>query len=169
MAKGSDLVQSYEARKKTRSAFVLRPGFEVRVRTLLREGGKERAQAFEGLVTALAGSGLGRTFTVRRVTAGIGVERIFPMFSPLVTEVEVLRATKVRRAKLTYLRNVGTKQRRKEDARLMRKVEEERLAKQRAKEEAERGEREDREAAERAAREAAAPSEVSVPAETKPT
>lgn len=150
-----DPLRRYEARKRPRQAFTFRPGYEVKVHTRLKEGDKERMQVFEGIVTAIAGSGLGRTFTVRRVTAGFGIERIFPMFSPLVTDVEVVRATKVRRAKLTYLRKQETQKRRKEDASLMRKVQEERVAKQHAKEEAEHKEREEREAAERAAKESA--------------
>lgn len=155
MAENSDTLHRYEARKKGREPFALRAGFEVRVHTRLKEAGKERMQTYEGMVTALGGAGLGKTFTVRHVTGGIGVERIFPMFSPLVTDVEVLRATKVRRAKLTYLRKVETRRRRKEDVTVMRKVEAERLEKRRAKEEAERRVREEREATERAAKEAA--------------
>lgn len=155
MAQASDPLSRYEARKNPREPFALRPGFEVRVHTRLREGEKERIQTYEGIVTATSGAGLGKTFTVRRVTGGIGIERIFPMFSPLVTEVEVLRATKVRRAKLTYLRKAEAQRRRKEDLGLMRRVEAEREAKRRAKENAERNAREERETAERAAKEAA--------------
>ncbi|TSC72116.1 MAG: large subunit ribosomal protein L19 [Parcubacteria group bacterium Gr01-1014_38] len=155
MAKASDPLSRYEARKKEREPFALRAGFEVRVHTRLREGGKERVQTYEGIVTATSGAGLGKTFTVRRVTGGIGVERIFPMFSPLVTDVEVLRATKVRRAKLTYLRKAEAQRRRKEDRGLMRRVEAEREAKRRAKEDAERKAREEREATEKAAKGAA--------------
>ena len=169
MAKASDPLSRYEARKKPREPFALRPGFEVRVHTRLREGGKERVQTYEGIVTATSGAGLGKTFTVRRVTNGIGIERIFPMFSPLVTEVEVLRATKVRRAKLTYLRKAEAQRRRKEDRGLMRRVEAEREAKRRAKEEEERRAREEREAAEKATKEAAekkAAKEVQPEAET---
>lgn len=151
----ADPLRAYEARKQARAPFALRPGYEVRVHTRLKEGAKERAQVFEGIVIALTGAGLGKTFTVRRVIAGIGIERIFPMFSPLVTTVDVVRATKVRRARLTYLRKTEVKKRRKEDAGLMRKVEAERAAVQRAKEEAERKARAERAAAENAAREAA--------------
>jgi large subunit ribosomal protein L19 len=155
MPETRDPVTRYEARKKVREPFTLRPGYEVRVQTRLKEGEKERTQVYEGMVTALAGTGLGKTFTVRRVTGGVGVERIFPMYSPLVTDVEIVRATKVRRAKLTYLRKREVQKRRKEDVSLMRKVEEERLAKQRTKEEAERKAHDEREAAERSAKEAA--------------
>jgi large subunit ribosomal protein L19 len=153
MAAFTDPLHRYEARKKTRAPFELRPGFEVRVHMRLKEGEKERVQTYEGVITALGGAGLGKTFTVRRVTGGIGVERIFPMFSPLVTEVEILRATKVRRAKLTYLRRVEAQRRRKEDIALMRKVEADRVAKKLAKEEEEQRAREEREAAEKAAKE----------------
>ena len=112
MPETRDPVTRYEARKKVREPFSLRPGYEVRVQTRLKEGEKERTQVYEGMVTALAGTGLGKTFTVRRVTGGVGVERIFPMYSPLVTDVEIVRATKVRRAKLTYLRKREVQKRR---------------------------------------------------------
>ncbi|MDP3685566.1 MAG: 50S ribosomal protein L19, partial [bacterium] len=65
MAESSDLIHRYEARKKGREPFALRTGFEVRVHTRLKESGKERMQTYEGIVTALGGSGLGKTFTVR--------------------------------------------------------------------------------------------------------
>lgn len=156
MTESTDALRRYEARKKARPSFELRPGFEIRVHTRLTEAGKERVQTYEGIVTSISGSGLGKTFTVRRVTGGIGIERIFPIFSPLVTEVEILRATKVRRAKLTYLRKAEAQRRRKEDVAVMRKVEAERLAKKRAKEEEEQRAREEREAEERSAKEAAA-------------
>lgn len=152
MAAAQDPLSRYETRKQPRAPFALRTGFEVRVHTRLKEGNKERMQMYEGIVTALSGSGLGKTFTVRRVTGGVGVERIFPMFSPLVTDVEILRATKVRRARLTYLRKSETQRRRKEDVTVMRKVEADRLAKKRVKEEAEHKAREERETAERAAK-----------------
>lgn len=151
-----DPLHAYEARKKSREPFPLRPGFEVRVHTRLKEGEKERTQVYEGIIIAMTGTGLGKTFTVRRVASGIGVERVFPMFSPLIIKVDVVRATKVRRARLTYLRRAGVQKRRKEDAGLMRKVEAEREAAQRAKEAAEAKVREEREAAEKTAKEAQA-------------
>lgn len=141
MAEHRDPLRWYEERKKTREPFLLRPGFEVRVHTRLTEGGKERMQAFEGLVTAVTGSGLSKTFTVRRVAGGIAVERIFPMFSPLTTSVDILRVSKVRRARLTYLRRSAARKRRKEDVQLLQKVRKEQEATRRAKEEAEQGER----------------------------
>lgn len=155
----TDPIRQYEERKKPRAAFALRPGFEVRVQTVVHEGEKERRQTFEGIVTAITGAGLGKTFTVRRVVGSIGVERIFPMFSPLVTDVEVLRATKVRRARLTYLSRAGAEKRHKADETLLREVERVRAARARAKEETERKAREER-AAEHAAQQAATKEKV---------
>ncbi len=80
------------------------PGDTVRVRVRVSEGDKSRLQAFEGVCIAKSGSGLNETFTVRRVSGGVGVERIFPLHSPTVEEIEVVRRGQVRRAKLYYLR-----------------------------------------------------------------
>lgn len=79
-------------------------GDSVRVHTKVVEGDKERIQVFAGVVIGIRGRGLNRTFTVRRISYGEGVERIFPLHSPRVDKVEVDRRGKVRRAKLTYLR-----------------------------------------------------------------
>ena len=76
----------------------------VKVHTLVREGAKERTQIFQGIVIARRGRGLNATFTVRRISYGQGVERVFPVNSPNVEKVTVERKGKVRRAKLTYLR-----------------------------------------------------------------
>lgn len=85
------------------------PAFEigdtVNVAVKIREGDKERIQAFEGTVIAKRGSGVAETFTVRRVSYGVGVERVFPVHSPNVADVKVVRKGKVRRAKLYYLRD----------------------------------------------------------------
>ncbi|MBQ3888202.1 MAG: 50S ribosomal protein L19 [Clostridia bacterium] len=80
-------------------------GDTVRVDVKIREGERERIQAFEGTVIARRGSGVSETFTVRRVSYGVGVERVFPVHSPNVAGVKVIRHGKVRRAKLYYLRN----------------------------------------------------------------
>lgn len=79
-------------------------GDTVRVDVNIREGERERIQAFEGTVVARKGSGIGETFTVRRVSYGVGVERVFPIHSPNVKGVTVIRSGRVRRAKLYYLR-----------------------------------------------------------------
>lgn len=80
-------------------------GDTVRVSVNIREGERERIQMFEGTVIAKKGSGVSETFTVRRVSYGVGVERVFPIHSPNVKAVEVVRYGKVRRSKLYYLRN----------------------------------------------------------------
>jgi large subunit ribosomal protein L19 len=82
------------------------------------EGNKERIQQFEGDVIAIKGSGIGRTFTVRKVTNGVGVERIFPYASPKIAKIDLLREGKVRRAKLYYLRNLSGKAARIKDKNL---------------------------------------------------
>ncbi|MFO7248755.1 MAG: 50S ribosomal protein L19 [Bacillota bacterium] len=81
-----------------------RPGDTVRVHVKVVEGQRERIQVFEGIVIARRGSGLNETFTVRKVSYGVGVERIFPVHSPKIEKIEVVRRGKVRRAKLYYLR-----------------------------------------------------------------
>lgn len=81
-----------------------RPGDTVRVHVKVVEGSRERIQAFEGVVIKMKGGGLRRTFTVRRVTYGVGVERTFPLHSPRIERIEVVRRGIVRRAKLYYLR-----------------------------------------------------------------
>src|SRR5450432_3782609 len=85
---------------------VFRPGDTIRVHVRLKEGegDKERIQPFEGVVMSRRGELLGESFTVRRVSFGIGVERIFPVLSPMISSIEVLRQGRVRRAKLNYLR-----------------------------------------------------------------
>ncbi len=82
----------------------LRPGYQVRVDVRIQEGGKTRIQAFEGLVIAMKKAGVATTFTVRKISNGVGVERTFPINSPTIAGVTVLRKGKVRRAKLFYMR-----------------------------------------------------------------
>jgi large subunit ribosomal protein L19 len=86
-----------------------RAGDTVRVNVRVKEGDKERLQAFEGVCIAIRGSGVSETFTVRKISNGVGVERIFPMHSPMIGGVAVVRRGMVRRAKLYYLRNVTGK------------------------------------------------------------
>ena len=85
------------------------PGDTVRVMVRVREGDKERLQAFEGMVIAKRGGGISETFTVRKISAGVGVERLFPMHSPTIASVELIRRGRVRRAKLYYLRALSGK------------------------------------------------------------
>ena len=82
-----------------------RPGDTVRVNVKVVEGNRERIQAFEGVVIARKGGSVNETFTVRRVSYGIGVERVFPLHSPRLDSIQVIRHGKVRKAKLYYLRD----------------------------------------------------------------
>lgn len=84
-----------------------RPGDQVKVHVKVREGGRERLQVFEGVVIARRGGGLRESFTVRKVSFGVGVERTFPIHAPAVAKLEVVRHGKVRRAKLYYLRELS--------------------------------------------------------------
>jgi large subunit ribosomal protein L19 len=86
-----------------------RPGDTVRVQVRVREGDKERLQAFEGVCIRLRGGGISETFTLRKVSSGVGVERIFPLHSPSLAQITVVRRGRVRRAKLYYLRNLSGK------------------------------------------------------------
>ena len=95
------------AGKRTFPAF--EPGDTVRVMVRVTEGARTRLQAYEGVCIARAGGGLNESFTVRKISYGEGVERVFPVYSPLVEAVEVVRRGKVRRAKLYYLRDLRGK------------------------------------------------------------
>jgi large subunit ribosomal protein L19 len=86
-----------------------RSGDSVRVSVKIKEGNRERVQIFEGLVMKRQGGGIGETFTVRKISYGIGVERTFPVHSPLVENIQVIRRGKVRRAKLNYIRGLSAK------------------------------------------------------------
>jgi large subunit ribosomal protein L19 len=84
-------------------------GDTIKVHVLIREGEKERVQIFQGDVIAKRGRGLSETFTVRKISFGVGVERVFPVQSKSIRKIEVVRQTKVRRAKLYYLRELKGK------------------------------------------------------------
>lgn len=133
-----DLVREFEQQQITSLRRpLLRPGDVVRVQMKVKEAGKERLQAFEGTVLGIRGSGPSTTFTVRREIARFGVERIFQLYSPLIAEIEIVKRQKVRRAKLTYLRQAGQR-RFKEDVDAMQRYVKEEQEKKRLAEEAKR-------------------------------
>ncbi|MEL7428830.1 MAG: 50S ribosomal protein L19, partial [Pseudomonadota bacterium] len=105
-----DIIQQLEAEESARISEKrqlpeFEPGDTVRVLVRVTEGQRTRIQAYEGVCIARSGGGLNESFTVRKISYGEGVERVFPVFSPLVEGVEVVRRGKVRRAKLYYLRD----------------------------------------------------------------
>jgi len=101
-----DLVQANQLKKDVDTFSV---GDTVKIHVVIREGSKERIQIFQGNVISKKGSDLSATFTVRKISFGIGVERIFPLHSKMIRQIEVVRKGKVRRAKLYYLRNLRGK------------------------------------------------------------
>ena len=104
-----DLVRATEASGLKTDLPSLNPGDTVNVHVVVREGNKERIQVFRGDVIQRRGSGLKSTVTIRKISNGVGVERIFPLHSPLVAKFEVIREGSVRRAKLFYLRDLAGK------------------------------------------------------------
>jgi large subunit ribosomal protein L19 len=105
-----NLLQAVEERHVKNDLPGFGPGDTLRVNVKVVEGTRERVQAFEGTCTARSGGGMGETFTVRRVSQGIGIERTFLLHSPRLEKIEVRRRGKVRRAKLYYLRGrIGSK------------------------------------------------------------
>lgn len=99
-----DLIKTLDAQNVKSEMPVIRIGDTVRVHIKIKEGTKERIQIFEGTVIAKKHGGVNETFTVRRISYGVGVEKVFPVHSPNVVQVETVRKGKVRRAKLYYLR-----------------------------------------------------------------
>jgi large subunit ribosomal protein L19 len=104
-----DLIKEVEKQYLKTEIPPFAPGDTVKVHVKVVEGARERTQVFEGVVIRRQGSGLRETFTVRRVTYGIGVERIFPIHSPVINRIEVVKRGRVRRAKLYYLRKLTGK------------------------------------------------------------
>ena len=100
----TDIIKELEKEQLRDDVPEFAPGDTVRVLYLVREGAKERIQAFEGVCIGRKGGGVDETFTVRKISSGIGVERIFPLHAPTVSGIEVVRRGRVRRAKLYYLR-----------------------------------------------------------------
>ena len=99
-----DIVETVAREQMKQNVPDFAPGDTLRVNVRVREGDKERIQAFEGVCIARKGGGVSETFTVRKVSSGIGVERIFPIHSPSLESITVVRRGHVRRAKLYYLR-----------------------------------------------------------------
>lgn len=102
--KKMNLIESINAAQLRTDIPDFRPGDTVRVHAKVVEGTRERIQIFEGVVIARKNSGINETYTVRKISNGVGVERIFPVHTPRVEQIEVIRHGKVRRAKLYYLR-----------------------------------------------------------------
>jgi len=104
-----NLLQSFEQEQIKKEVPGFKPGNTVKVHVRVIEGSRERIQIFEGVVIRRRGMGLGETFTVRRVSYGVGVERTFPLHSPKIEKIEVIRRGFVRRARLYYLRGLTGK------------------------------------------------------------
>ena len=100
-----NLIEAFTNEQLKAELPVVRIGDTIRVHNRIKEGNRERIQMFEGTVIAKHGGGISETFTVRRVSYGVGVEKTFPIHSPNVAKVEITRVGKVRRAKLYYLRD----------------------------------------------------------------
>ena len=105
----TDLLNLVEATQFRDDIPEFQPGDTINVHVRVIEGDKERIQQYEGVVIAMQGAGAGKTFTVRKISNGVGVERIFPLFSPKIAKIERVRQGHVRRAKLYYLRQLRGK------------------------------------------------------------
>ena len=100
----NDIIKNIESAQLKENVPEFNIGDTVRVSSLVKEGNRERQQVFEGIVTKRQNGGARETFTVRKISDGVGVEKTWPLHSPVVAKVEVIRHGKVRRAKLNYLR-----------------------------------------------------------------
>ena len=100
-----DIISKIEKEQMKSEVTDFRVGDTVKVHNRVVEGGKERIQMFQGIVLAMGGSGVNKAFTVRKISYGVGVERVYPIHSPRIATVEVISRGKVRRAKLHYLRD----------------------------------------------------------------
>lgn len=109
MAKETNLVRRVSVKSANQNIQNFKSGDTVNVFVKIKEGEKERIQLYKGLVTKIQGSGAAKAFTVRKMSAGVGVERTFPFASPALDKVEVVNVGKVRRAKLYYLRSLTGK------------------------------------------------------------
>jgi large subunit ribosomal protein L19 len=113
------VIQAVEERHLRTDLPQFKPGDTVKVQVKVVEGDKERLQAFEGVCIRRRGAGLSATFTVRKVTYGVGVERTFPLHSPSIERIDTLRQGRVRRAKLYYLRKLRGKAARIKDRQVL--------------------------------------------------
>jgi large subunit ribosomal protein L19 len=109
------MIELIEKTQMTQQRPQMKAGDTVKVHVKVREGDKERIQVFEGIIIGMHRGGVRASFTVRKVSFGQGVERIFPLHSPIIQKVEVVRSAKVRRAKLYYLRDLKGKAARMRD------------------------------------------------------
>ena len=100
-----NLIEAFTNEQMKEELPVIRIGDTIRVHNKIKEGARERIQMFEGTVISKHGGGISETFTVRRISYGVGVEKTFPIHSPNVVKVDIIRVGKVRRAKLYYLRD----------------------------------------------------------------
>ncbi len=105
-----DAIQLVEAAQLKKGLPEFKPGDTINVHVKVVEGDKERIQQFQGIVIGMRGSGMGTTFRVRKISDGVGVERIFPLHSPKIAKIEKVIAGTARRAKLYYIRNLAAKQ-----------------------------------------------------------
>ena len=105
----SNVIDRITEKQKNPNIPEFRVGDTVKVGVKIIEGKRERVQDFEGTVIARKGAGISETFTVRKISYGVGVERIFPVHSPMVAKIEVVRLGRVRRAKLNYIRGLSAK------------------------------------------------------------
>ncbi|HEU4592281.1 MAG TPA: 50S ribosomal protein L19 [Steroidobacteraceae bacterium] len=105
----ANIIQQIESARMTRKVPDFNPGDTVVVQVKVKEGDRERAQAYEGVVIAKSNRGLNSSFTVRKISHGEGVERVFQTYSPAISEIEIKRRGSVRRAKLYYLRDLSGK------------------------------------------------------------
>jgi large subunit ribosomal protein L19 len=104
-----DSLKLVEASQMKKDVPPFHPGDTINVHVRVVEGDKERVQQFQGVVIGRRGAGLNETFTVRKISNGVGVERIFPLHSPRLTKIEVMKPGRVRRAKLYYLRSLASR------------------------------------------------------------
>jgi large subunit ribosomal protein L19 len=105
----SNIIDSFEKSQCRSDIPSFKPGDTIRVHAKIIEGDKERIQVFEGVVLSRANGGNRQSFTVRKISYGVGVERVFPLHSPRIDKIEVVTSGRVRRAKLYYLRNLSGK------------------------------------------------------------